>query len=80
MKPSIIPSTNGRAATCIRIRSKAFSALFKRGIVGVYQHVDTKHFDRYLSEFDFRQNTRARLGINDVQREAIAIKGAPASV
>jgi hypothetical protein len=56
---------------------EGFFSVFKRGIVGVYQHVDTKHFDRYLSEFDFRQNTRAKLGINDVQREAIAVKGAP---
>ena len=56
---------------------EGFFSVFKRGLVGVYQHVDTKHFDRYLSEFDFRQNTRAKLGINDVQREAIAIKGAP---
>jgi hypothetical protein len=50
--------------------------VFKRGIVGVYQHVDAKHFDRYLAEFDFRQNTREKLGIDDTRRAAIAIKGA----
>jgi transposase-like protein len=55
---------------------EGFFSVMKRGLIGVYQHVDTKHFDRYLSEFDFRQNTRAKLGINDVQRAAIAIKGA----
>lgn len=55
---------------------EGFFSIFKRGIIGVYQHVDSKHFDRYLAEFDFRQNTRAKLGINDVQREAIAVKGA----
>jgi hypothetical protein len=55
---------------------EGFFSIFKRGIVGVYQHVDTKHFDRYLAEFDFRQNTRAKLGIDDVQRTAIAVKGA----
>jgi hypothetical protein len=55
---------------------EGFFSIFKRGIVGVYQHIDAKHFDRYLAEFDFRQNTRAKLGINDVQREAIAVKGA----
>lgn len=55
---------------------EGFFSVLKRGIVGVYQHVDSKHFDRYLAEFDFRQNTRAKLGINDVQREAIAVKGA----
>ncbi len=55
---------------------EGFFSIFKRGIVGVYQHIDAKHFDRYLAEFDFRQNTRAKLGINDVQRTAIAVKGA----
>ena len=55
---------------------EGFFSIFKRGMIGVYQHVDAKHFDRYLAEFDFRQNTRAKLGINDVQREAIAVKGA----
>jgi hypothetical protein len=55
---------------------EGFFSIFKRGIVGTYQHIDAKHFDRYLAEFDFRMNTRAKLGINDVQREAIAVKGA----
>jgi transposase-like protein len=55
---------------------EGFFSIFKRGIVGVYQHIDAKHFDRYLAEFDFRQNTRAKLGIDDVKREAIAVKGA----
>src|ERR1700692_3031075 len=55
---------------------EGFFSIFKRGIVGVYQHVDLRHFDRYLAEFDFRQNTRARLGIDDVKRTALAVKGA----
>jgi hypothetical protein len=52
---------------------------FKRGLVGVYQHMDEKHLDRYLSEFDFRRNTRAKLGINDPQRTAIALQRASGS-
>jgi hypothetical protein len=55
---------------------EGFFSIFKRGLIGVYQHVDAKHFERYANEFDFRMNTRAKLGINDVQREAIAVKGA----
>jgi transposase-like protein len=54
---------------------EGFFSVVKRGLVGVYQHVDKKHLDRYLNEFDFRQNTRVRLGINDVQRAEIALKG-----
>jgi len=42
--------------------------------VGIYQHVDKKHLDRYLAEFDFRQNTRAKLGIDDTQRTAITVQ------
>jgi hypothetical protein len=55
---------------------EGFFSIFKRGIVGIYQHVSTNHFDRYLAEFDFRQNTRARLGIDDVERARIAVRGA----
>ena len=55
---------------------EGFFSIFKRGVVGVYQHIDAKHFDRYLAEFDFRMNTRAKLGYNDVQREAIAVRSA----
>lgn len=54
---------------------EGFFSIFKRGIIGVYQHIDAKHFDRYLAEFDFRQNTRAKLGINDVERADIALCG-----
>jgi transposase-like protein len=54
---------------------EGFFSVVKRGLVGVYQHVDQKHLERYLAEFDFRQNTRVKLGYNDVQREAEAIKG-----
>jgi transposase-like protein len=31
-------------------------ALMKRGIVGVYHHVDPKHLGRYVKEFTFRLN------------------------
>ena len=55
---------------------EGFFSIFKRGIIGVYQHIDAKHFDRYLAEFDFRMNTRAKLGIDDVRRSELAIKGA----
>jgi len=54
---------------------EGFFSVFKRGIIGVYQHVDSKHFDRYLAEFDFRMNTRVKFGINDKERAEIALKG-----
>jgi transposase-like protein len=54
---------------------EGFFSVFKRGLVGVYQHIDKKHLDRYLAEFDFRFNTRTKLGIDDVERTDRAIKG-----
>ena len=54
---------------------EGFFSIFKRGLVGVYQHMDKKHLDRYLAEFDFRQNTREKLKINDIQRTGIAVEG-----
>ena len=54
---------------------EGFFSIFKRGLVGVYQHMDKKHLDRYLAEFDFRMNTREKLKISDTQRTAIAVAG-----
>jgi hypothetical protein len=54
---------------------EGFFSILKRGLIGVYQHVDERHLHRYLAEFDFRQNNRARLGINDTQRAEIALQG-----
>ncbi len=54
---------------------EGFFSIFKRGLVGVYQHVDKKHLHRYLAEFDFRQNYRMKLGYNDVERASVALEG-----
>jgi transposase-like protein len=57
---------------------EGYYSIFKRGMKGVYQHCSEKHLHRYLAEFDFRYNTRAKLGFNDLMRaEALAsgIKG-----
>jgi transposase-like protein len=54
---------------------EGFFSIFKRGLVGVYQHMDKKHLHRYLSEFDFRMNTREKMGINDTERTEIALQG-----
>ncbi len=54
---------------------EGFFSVFKRGMVGTYQKVSETHLHRYVAEFDFRQNTRERLGVNDVRRAEIALKG-----
>ena len=47
--------------------------VFKRGMVGVYQHCGEQHLQRYLDEFSFRWNNRVRLGVDDAERAAIAL-------
>jgi transposase-like protein len=55
---------------------EGFFSILKRGVYGVYQHVSEAHLHRYLAEFDHRYNNREKLGINDVERAARALKGA----
>lgn len=50
-------------------------SIFRRGMVGTYQHCSEAHLHRYLAEFDFRYSNRAKLGINDEMRTEIAMKG-----
>ena len=52
----------------------AFS-IFKRGMIGTYQHCGEQHLKRYLTEFDFRYSNRKALGVDDAQRAEIALKG-----
>ncbi len=54
---------------------EGFFSVFKRGMVGTYQHCGSQHLHRYLAEFDFRYNHRAALEINDKQRAVDALKG-----
>jgi transposase-like protein len=54
---------------------EGFFSVFKRGMVGTYQHCGEQHLHRYLAEFDFRQNTRAKLGVDDEARAEKALKG-----
>jgi transposase-like protein len=56
--------------------AEGFFSIFKRGMCGIYQHCAEKHLHRYLAEYDFRYNHRARLGFDDHARMAAAVKGA----
>ncbi len=44
---------------------EGFYSVFKRGMIGVYQHCSERHLHRYVAEFDFRYNHRVRFGVND---------------
>jgi hypothetical protein len=45
-------------------------------MIGTYQHCGEQHLQKYLNEFDFRYSNRAKLGVDDTERTARAIKGA----
>ena len=51
-------------------------SIFKRGMIGTYQHCGEQHLQRYLNEFDFRYSNRIALGVDDKARAVLAIKGA----
>ncbi len=55
---------------------EGYFSILKRGIYGVYHHVSEAHLHRYLSEFDYRYNTRAKLGVDDTKRAELAVIGA----
>jgi hypothetical protein len=58
---------------CITTNSiEEFFATLKRGINGVYHHVGKQHLHRYLSEFDFRYNSRKE---KDADRTLLALDG-----
>src|SRR6266704_2213149 len=50
---------------------EGYFSILKRGINGVYHHVGKQHLHRYLSEFDFRYNSRH---VEDGERSLLAIK------
>lgn len=46
---------------------EGFFSRLKRGLMGTYHHVGSQHLGRYVTEFDFRYNTRKG---TDVERAA----------
>jgi hypothetical protein len=55
---------------------EGFYSIFKRGMIGVYQHCSEQHLHRYLAEFDFRYSNRIKLGVDDLERADRALRGA----
>jgi len=52
-----------------------FFGNFKRSMKGTYRFCGEQHLQRYLNEFEFRHNHRTKLGFNDGDRAAAALKG-----
>jgi hypothetical protein len=53
-----------------------YFSLRKRSLVGVYQHNGEQYADRYLAEFDYSQNSHAKLGLTNDMRATRILKGA----
>lgn len=51
---------------------EGFFSLIKRGMYGTFHSVSRKHLHRYISEFEFRYNTR---WLDDGERTRLAIRG-----
>jgi transposase-like protein len=55
--------------------AEGYFSIFKRGMVGIYQHCSEKHLHRYLADFDFRYSHRIKTGYDDTARAARALQG-----
>ena len=55
---------------------EGYYSIFKRGMIGVYQHCGEQHLHRYLAEYDFRYSNRSALGVEDTERARRAVAGA----
>lgn len=54
---------------------EGFFGIFKRGMVGIYQHCGEQHLQAYLDEFTFRYSNRSKLGTEDAERAVLAMVG-----
>jgi len=54
---------------------EGYYSIFKRGMIGVYQHCGEQHLHRYLAEFDFRYSHRIKTGYDDTARADRALLG-----
>lgn len=55
--------------------AEGYFSIFKRGMIGIYQHCKEKHLHRYLAEYDFRYSNRIKLGVDDGLRTKRALAG-----
>jgi transposase-like protein len=61
---------DGRLASTNTV--EGYFSILKRGVYRTFQHVGKQHLQRYLSEFDFRYNSRE---IKDGERAELAVQG-----
>jgi hypothetical protein len=52
-----------------------FFSILKRGLMETYHFRHRSHLGRYLAKLDFRCSNRSKLGAEDTERAALALKG-----
>jgi transposase-like protein len=68
--------TDRRTGTKINTNTiEGYYSIFKRGMIGIYQHCSEKHLHRYLAEYDFRYSYRIKTGYDDEARAERALAG-----
>jgi len=68
--------TDHRSGMKININTvEGYYSIFKRGMIGIYQHCSERHLHRYLAEFDFRYSHRIKTGYDDAARAECALLG-----
>ena len=55
--------------------AEGYFSIFKRGMIGIYQHCSERHLHRYLAEYDFRYSYRIKTGYDDPARADRALAG-----
>jgi hypothetical protein len=56
--------------------AEGYFSIFKRAVFGCFFHVSEWHLHRYAAERDFMYNNRIALGIDDLTRADLALRGA----
>ncbi len=55
--------------------AEGYFSIFKRGMIGIYQHCSERHLHTYLAEYDFRYSYRIKTGYDDAARADRALLG-----
>ena len=74
-QPLRTDAANTNVAKSTRTGSKSHWSLFKRGIVGTYNHISPKHTERYAVECAGRHNDRTEDTVDEMAGMVCGMEG-----